>query len=65
MKAGGCTPCRRVARPSSRVQTPAGVRAPGGASFCDRRHGQVFVCHNGARSYCAARGFRGLLQVQD
>lgn len=48
---------------SSWVQTPAGIRALGGALFCDRRYGQVFVYHNGAQSYYAARGFRGLLQV--
>ncbi|HVR50500.1 MAG TPA: DUF4256 domain-containing protein [Pseudorhodoferax sp.] len=48
---------------SSWVQTPQDVRALGGALFCDRRYGQVFVYHNGAQSYYAARGFRGLLQV--
>jgi hypothetical protein len=48
---------------SSWIQTPAAVRALGGALFCDRRYGQVFVYHNGAQSYYAARGFRGLLQV--
>lgn len=48
---------------SSWVQTPATVRDLGGALFCDRRYGQVFVYHNGASSYYAARGFRGLLQV--
>jgi Protein of unknown function (DUF4256) len=44
---------------SSWVRTPAAVRALGGALFCDRRYGQVFVYHNGAQSYYAARGFRG------
>jgi Protein of unknown function (DUF4256) len=44
------------------VTTPA-VRALGGALFCDRRYDQVFVYHNGAQSYYAARGFRGLLRV--
>ncbi|MFN4119010.1 DUF4256 domain-containing protein [Acidovorax sp.] len=48
---------------SSWVATPAGVRDLGGALFGDRRYGQVFVYHNGAQSYYAARGFRGLLRV--
>lgn len=48
---------------SSWIQTPADVRALGGALFCDRRYGKVFVYHNGAQSYYAARGFRGLLRV--
>jgi hypothetical protein len=48
---------------SSWVQTPSDVRALGGALFCDRRFGRVFVYHNGAESYYAARGFRGLLRV--
>ncbi|XLZ72153.1 DUF4256 domain-containing protein [Massilia sp. SR12] len=48
---------------SSWVQTPAGIRQQGGALFCDRRYGQVFVYHNGAESYYAARGFRGLVRV--
>lgn len=48
---------------SSWVQTPAEVRGRGGALFCDRRYGQVFLYHNGAESYYAARGFRGLLRV--
>jgi hypothetical protein len=48
---------------SSWVRTPADVRALGGALFCDRRYGKVFVYHNGAQSYYAARGFRGLLRV--
>ena len=48
---------------SSWFATPANVRALGGALFCDRRYGQVFVHHNGAQSYHAARGFRGLLRV--
>ncbi len=48
---------------SSWVQTPADVRELGGALFCDRRYGRVFVYHNGAQSYYAARGFRGLLRV--
>jgi len=48
---------------SSWVRTPADVRALGGALFCDRRYGQVFVYHNGAQSYYAARGFRGSLQI--
>lgn len=48
---------------SSWVATPAAVRKLGGALFCDRRFGQVFVYHNGAESYYAARGFRGVLRV--
>lgn len=44
---------------SSWIETPADVRALGGALFCDRRYGKVFVYHNGAQSYYAARGFRG------
>ena len=48
---------------SSWVATPPEVRALGGALFCDRRYGRVFVYHNGAQSYYAARGFRGVLQV--
>ncbi len=48
---------------SNWISTPADVRSLGGALFCDRRYGQVFVYHNGAQSYYAARGFRGWLQV--
>ena len=48
---------------SSWVATPEEVRALGGALFCDRRYGKVFVYHNGAQSYYAARGFRGRLRV--
>lgn len=48
---------------SSWVRTPASVRELGGALFCDRRYGQVFVYHNGAESYYAARAFRGALKV--
>lgn len=48
---------------SSWVATPPDIRALGGALFCDRRYGKVFVHHNGVQSYCAARGFRGLLRV--
>jgi Protein of unknown function (DUF4256) len=48
---------------SSWVQTPAAIRALGGALFCDRRYDTVFVYHNGAESYYAARGFRGRLVV--
>lgn len=48
---------------SSWVQTPSDIRALGGALFCDRRFGHVFVYHNGADSYYAARGFRGSLRV--
>lgn len=48
---------------SSWVKTPAKIRNLGGALFCDRRYDQVFVYHNGAESYYAARGFRGRLTV--
>ena len=48
---------------SSWIATPPDVRALGGALFCDRRYGKVFTYHNGAQSYYAARGFRGLLEV--
>jgi Protein of unknown function (DUF4256) len=48
---------------SSWIRTPSDVRALGGALFCDRRYGKVFVYHNGAQSYYAARGFRGSLRV--
>jgi hypothetical protein len=48
---------------SSWVKTPADVRQLGGALFCDRRYGRVFVSHNGAQSYYAARAFRGSLTV--
>ena len=48
---------------SSWVKTPAGIRKLGGAVFCDRRYGTVFLYHNGAESYYAARAFRGVLVV--
>lgn len=48
---------------SSWINTPAKIRTLGGALFCDRRYSQVFVYHNGAESYYAARGFRGQLKV--
>lgn len=48
---------------SSWVQTPEAIRERGGAIFCDFRYGKVFTYHNGAESYYAARGFRGLLRV--
>jgi Protein of unknown function (DUF4256) len=48
---------------SSWVNTPYEVRKLGGALFCDRRFGKVFVYHNGAESYYAARAFRGILRV--
>ncbi len=48
---------------SSWLKTPDAIRKLGGAIFADYRYGQVFVYHNGAESYYAARGFRGLLRV--
>jgi hypothetical protein len=48
---------------SSWIKTPSGIRKLGGAVFCDRRYDTVFVYHNGAESYYAARGFRGSLRV--
>jgi hypothetical protein len=50
-------------RTSSWIKTPGDIRSLGGALFCDRRYGKVFVYHNGAQSYYASRGFRGLLRV--
>ena len=50
-------------RTSSWVATPSDVRSLGGALFCDRRYGKVFVYHNGAQSYYAARGFRGAFSL--
>jgi hypothetical protein len=51
------------AKTSSWVKTPAAIRKIGGALFCDRRYGQVFVYHNGAQSFYSGRGFRGSLRV--
>lgn len=48
---------------SSWVKTPSEIRKLGGALFCDRRYDTVFLYHNGAESYYAARGFRGFLKV--
>lgn len=48
---------------SSWILTPSSIRKRGGALFCDYRYGEVFVYHNGASSYYAARGFRGSLRV--
>jgi hypothetical protein len=48
---------------SSWVQTPVAIRKLGGALFCDRRYDTVFLYHNGAESYYAARAFRGMLKV--
>ncbi|GMV43958.1 MAG: hypothetical protein AMXMBFR64_56740 [Myxococcales bacterium] len=51
------------AKTSSWIRTPSPIRALGGALFGDHRFGQVFIYHNGAESYYAARGFRGSLRV--
>jgi Protein of unknown function (DUF4256) len=48
---------------SSWVKTPSDIRKLGGALYCDRRYGRVFVGHNGAQSYYAARGFRGSFRI--
>ncbi len=48
---------------SSWIATPPAIRKLGGALFCDRRYDTVFLYHNGAESYYAARGFRGILRV--
>jgi len=48
---------------SNWIKTPVNIRKLGGAIFCDRRYDTVFVYHNGAESYYAARGFRGLPRV--
>ncbi|WP_397569695.1 DUF4256 domain-containing protein [Schlesneria sp. T3-172] len=48
---------------SSWIKTPEDIRSLGGALFCDRRFGHVFVYHNGAQSYYGVRGFRAALQV--
>ena len=48
---------------SSWILTPPGIRKLGGAIFADFRYGTVFVYHNGAESYYAARGFRGMLKI--
>ena len=48
---------------SSWVRTPAAIRKLGGALYCDRRYDHVFLYHNGAGSYYAARGFRGVVRV--
>lgn len=51
------------AKTSSWIQTPVEIRRLGGALFCDCRYDSVFLYHNGAQSYYAARGFRGSLRV--
>lgn len=51
------------AKTSSWIETPVAIRALGGALFCDYRYDSVFLYHNGAQSYYAARGFRGSLRV--
>jgi hypothetical protein len=51
------------AKTSNWIETPATIRDLGGALFADYRYATVFVYHNGAQSYYAARGFRGVLRV--
>jgi hypothetical protein len=51
------------AKTSSWVKTPSAIRKLGGALYCDRRYGRVFVGYNGAQSYYSGRGFRGSLRV--
>lgn len=51
------------AKTSSWIKTPGEIRKLGGALYCDRRYGRVFVGHNGAQSYYSTRGFRGWLRV--
>jgi hypothetical protein len=51
------------AKTSSWIKTPDEIRKLGGSLFCDFRYGKVFVYHNGAQSYYAARGYRGILKV--
>ena len=51
------------AKTSSWLKTPADIRKLGGALYCDRRYGRVFVGHNGAQSYYSGRAFRGSLRV--
>lgn len=50
-------------RTSSWILTPESIRRQGGALFCDRRYGHVFIYHNGAESYYASRGFRGYIRI--
>ena len=50
-------------RSSSWIATPSDVRDLGGALFCERRYGRVFVFHNGADSYYSTRGWRGILRL--
>ena len=57
------TLCEFDTKASSWVYTPPEVRTLGGALFCDRLYGKVFIYHNGAQSYYAARGFRGSVRV--
>jgi len=64
MPGGSIRPSRlALITASSWVLTPAPARRLGGALFCDRRYDTVFVYHNGAESYYAARGFRAWLKV--
>ncbi len=57
------TPGEFDTKTSSWISTPAEVRRIGGALSCDRRFGRTFVCHRGAESHYAARGFRGGLEA--
>jgi len=51
------------AKTSSWIETPPEIRKHGGAVFCDYRYGTIFLYHNGADSYYAARGFRGSIKI--
>ena len=48
---------------SSWIATPESIRKLGGALFCERRYGEVFVFHNGAESYYSVRGWRGVVKI--
>jgi hypothetical protein len=63
LQSGQMTGKKFDTKTSSWVKTPSEIRKLGGALFCDRRYDHVFTYHNGAESYYAARGFRGMLRV--